>query len=111
MKHLAIAVASLFAASAQAAPFLTTDPVDPLATVCVLTMKGAAPQEFSVSTVSGQRICRIDVGPIFAAGPNDLTLAVARTDPVWGRVASPEVPFSSVKPGPLPAPTGIKLAP
>ena len=110
MRYLA-AIALCLPLMAQAAPFLVTDPVDANGELCVLTMQGAAPQEFPVQTVGGQRICRIDVGPIFAVGPNVLTLAVAKNDAVFGRLASTAVPFSAVKPGPPPAPTNIRLVP
>ena len=104
---------SAFALSLPAfsAPFLVTDPIDPRATECVLTMKGGQPQTFAPSLSGADKICRIDVGPIFAPGPNDLTLLVAYTDPLYGRLASTAVPFSAVRPGAIPAPSTLRLVP
>lgn len=103
-----LALLALFALPAYAAPFLVTDPVDANADRCVLTMKGAAPQELPVITEAGQRICKVDVGPIFAVGPNDLTLSVKNA--LWG-VASTAVPFAASKPGTVQPPSNIRLVP
>lgn len=97
---------TLFASPSYAAPFLVTDPIDPNADVCVVTINGVT-QTVPPVVEGGQKICKVDLAGA-QGGQNDVSLKVRNN--LWG-VESAAAPFAFTKPASIAAPSTIRLVP
>lgn len=103
----AIVVLLILVGSAQAAPFIVSDPVDENADTCVHKLDGALDAETGLGADRG---CRIDLAGV-APGQHHIQVKVrSKANPgVWADSAY--VPFSFVLQGTLADPVNIRLAP
>ena len=108
MKHMSLLL-SLVAWSvvAMAAPLLSTDPVDPLATHCGWSIDGSTRQDQSVTNWQGTKYCTMDIAGM-ASRSHAFNVNVSYTDPVWGKRSSLPSADYVTTPAPVPTqPTGL----
>ena len=107
MKKLLVLLALiLFPTLVFATPFLVCDPQ---ATVTFYKLTGPA---WVPTTVTAQPDGSIRMDVSFApVGTSSLTVAACKTDPTWGELCSPFVPFEFTRPANAIGPVNIKLLP
>ena len=110
MKRISLILA-MFSASALAAPFVVTDPLDASATHCGVFLDAAPKQTVPVAVEGTNKICKFDVQGI-SNGSHSIRMTAISNDPIWGVQESPQsVPLAFVKPAAPATPAGIRLAP
>lgn len=114
MRYMLAVLFCLAAASAQASPFVVSDPY---------ASDAVQPDGFAVSLDSGPVVespadpvtastkrFKFDVGGV-SAGNHTLKVKAYKNDPIWGRLESAEAVFTFTRPSAPPAASGLKLAP
>lgn len=101
----------LASATAQAAPFVVSDPLDPSATHCGFKMDAQARTDVPVALSGTDKICRLDVAGL-SVGSHVVNATTVATDAVWGRRESPaSANFTFSVPAVPGAPSGLGLKP
>lgn len=81
-----------------ATPFLVSDPTTQTVTHCGYLLDSATKVDIPVVSVTGGKICKIDLQPV-STGTHSIKLTFVNIDPVWGRSESVETsPFSLTRP-------------
>ena len=105
---------ALLAAVATPALAVTVvgDLPDQTTTHCAFRFNGGAwGSDMPVVTISGQRLCAVDVSGI-AEGAHTVDAKAIKNDPLWGRLESvPSSPLAFTRPAAPAAPVSTRLAP
>jgi hypothetical protein len=104
----------LLALVAQQAQAVTVvgDLPDQTTTHCQFRFDGGAwGADTPVVTISGTRLCAVDISGI-AEGAHTVDAKAVKQDALWGRLESaPSVPFAFTRPAAPASPTGTRLVP
>lgn len=102
----------LVPATALAAPFVVSDPVDPSVTHCGVFLDSAAKQTIPVTVQGANKICQFDLSATLASGQHTVRMTSIVVDPIFGSLESPQsLPLAFAKPAVPSIPAGLKLAP
>jgi hypothetical protein len=110
MRLLLVALLA-FSAPAFGAPFVVTDPVDPLTTHCGVFLDTNAKVTVPVAVEGTAKICKFDLATI-PNGSHVVKMTAIGNDPIWGALESPQsLPLAFVRPAAPAIPAGVRLAP
>lgn len=114
MRYLLAVLFCLAAVSAQASPFVVSDPYPADAVQpdgFAVSLDGGPVVETPADPVTASTIrFRFDVGTV-ASGSHTLLIKAYKQDAVWGRLESAEAVFTFARPAAPSGATGLKLSP
>ena len=101
-----------FVVSPALAVTVVGDLPDQTTTHCAFQFDGGAwGADTPVVTISGQRLCAVDVSGI-SEGAHTVAAKAVKNDPLWGRLESvPSSPLAFTRPAAPAAPAGTRLVP
>lgn len=112
MKRPLIFLAAMFAATAFAAPFVVSNPVDPATTHCGVTLNATPKITVPVTVTGTVKTCQYDLANL-ASGSHSITMTaiVEKTATNTGAESAQSPPLAFAKPAAPAVPGGLALSP